>query len=40
MRAGNLLRDSVVASGKVIYLSVDGLKHVVDVGKVVGGWVA
>ena len=39
MRAGSQLRDSVVASRKVIHLSVEGLKHVLEVGEVVGGWV-
>ena len=39
MRAGSLLRDNLVASGKVIYLSVEGVEHVLEVGEVVGGWV-
>ena len=39
MRAGSLLRDSMVASSKVIHLSVEGLEHVLEVDEVVGGWV-
>ena len=39
MIAGSLLGDSVVASSKVIHLSVEGLEHVFKVGEVVGGWV-
>ena len=39
MRAGSLLGDNVVASGKVIHLSMEGLEYVLKVGEVVGGWV-